>query len=403
MTVENDFLVSFVADARGGTCCSRRLAGFRIVVPPNCLDQPTRICARAARAKSKLKLMDGESHSSKIIEFSPVRFNGNIAVDIPCAMADRVDRDFIVLTSDDCDHWKQQNFKKSEASELENSRRIVLNILPKFILIYNRHRMVSLNVGPGGGILPAMDGRTKVEFPPGALTKPTNVMIQSFPILSNCCPAAFAAGPILTLEPRRRRFHQNVNYYIPAPSIDLAVFNCHILCSITEGTTEAEWKDVTNSVEIVWHNSVAKFSGNVSGRFWLVFTKKDVLTPQSSIVKIANQVYQKTIRPKSAVSIEAICSKTGSNEYLLEVHVTSSVTLNGSCSLLVDEYQPLQFDFYNNTKLIPTIPLMDDVRYEPFSNSTVKYRLTLNDDINLSTLCCRLKTDQITQIPVTID
>lgn len=95
--------------------------------------------------------------------------------------------------------------------------------------------MVSLNVGPGGGILPAMDGRTKVEFPPGALTKPTNVMIQSFPILSNCCPAAFAAGPILTLEPRRRRFHQNVNYYIPAPSIDLAVFNCHILCSITEG------------------------------------------------------------------------------------------------------------------------------------------------------------------------
>ena len=47
-------------------------------------------------------------------------------------MAHRSDRDFVVLTSDDCDQWKQQNFKKSDTSvELEHSRRIVLNILPK--------------------------------------------------------------------------------------------------------------------------------------------------------------------------------------------------------------------------------------------------------------------------------
>merc|ERR1712050_234173 len=105
------------------------------------------------------------------------------------------------------------NFKKSESSEIQNSRRIVLNVLPKFIFIYNRHRMVSLNVGPGGGVLPSSDGLTKVEFPPGALTKPTNVMIQTFPVCASLCPAGYAAGPILTLEPRRRRFHQNVNYF----------------------------------------------------------------------------------------------------------------------------------------------------------------------------------------------
>ena len=135
---------------------------------------------------------------------------------------------------------------------------------------------MSLNVGPGGGILPAMDGRTKVEFPPGALTKPTTVMIQSFKISPNSCPAGFTAGPILTLEPRRRRFHQNVNYYIPTPSeLDRDLYDCHILCSITEGTAPAEWKDVTNSVEIIWTaDAVAKFSGNVSGRFWIIFTRK---------------------------------------------------------------------------------------------------------------------------------
>ena len=77
--------------------------------------------------------------------------------------------------------------------------------------------MINLNVGPGGGVLPAIDGRMKVEFPPGALTKSTNVMIQSFPISPSECPPGILASSILTLEPRRRRFHQNVNYYIPAP------------------------------------------------------------------------------------------------------------------------------------------------------------------------------------------
>ena len=39
--------------------------------------------------------------------------------------------------------------------------------------------MISLHVGPGGGVLPAVDEKTKVEFPAGALTKATSVMIQA--------------------------------------------------------------------------------------------------------------------------------------------------------------------------------------------------------------------------------
>ena len=77
--------------------------------------------------------------------------------------------------------------------------------------------MISLHVGPGGGVLPAVDQRTKVEFPAGALTKATSVMIQAFPVSSRFCPDGFSASPILTLEPRRRRFHTNINYFVPAP------------------------------------------------------------------------------------------------------------------------------------------------------------------------------------------
>jgi len=42
-------------------------------------------------------------------------------------------------------------------------------------------------------------------------------MIQTFPVPKFFCPPGVAVGPVLSLEPRRRRFHQNVNYYLKGP------------------------------------------------------------------------------------------------------------------------------------------------------------------------------------------
>ena len=53
MMLDNDFLVSFLADARGGTGVSKRLKNFKIVVPKNCLNEPTRIQAKVGRNKPK--------------------------------------------------------------------------------------------------------------------------------------------------------------------------------------------------------------------------------------------------------------------------------------------------------------------------------------------------------------
>ena len=78
---EDDFFVSLVADARGGVCYSKRLPGFKLIVPQNCLQEPTRIFAKAIReSKNTLRLMDGEVQASKILEFTEMKFNGNIAV-----------------------------------------------------------------------------------------------------------------------------------------------------------------------------------------------------------------------------------------------------------------------------------------------------------------------------------
>ena len=85
---EDDFFVSLVADARGGVCYSKRLPGFKLIVPQNCLQEPTRIFAKAIReSKNTLRLMDGEVQASKILEFTEMKFNGNIAVGKNCRVS----------------------------------------------------------------------------------------------------------------------------------------------------------------------------------------------------------------------------------------------------------------------------------------------------------------------------
>ena len=138
--------------------------------------------------------------------------------DIPCLVPESRDHDILVLMSYDCVTWKQISHERSHfEDEKTNSRRVLLNFLPKYISLYTRYRMTSLNVGPGGGSLPTHDEVAKVHFPPGALKKLTNVMIQTFPVPKFFCPPGVAVGPVLSLEPRRRRFHQNVNYYLKGP------------------------------------------------------------------------------------------------------------------------------------------------------------------------------------------
>ena len=49
MTLENDFLMSVLVDARGGAVTSQRMRGLKLTVPPGCVHQPTRVRARQAR------------------------------------------------------------------------------------------------------------------------------------------------------------------------------------------------------------------------------------------------------------------------------------------------------------------------------------------------------------------
>merc|ERR1712113_1255728 len=258
----------------------------------------------------QLRLMDGEIQASKILQFSQVKFNGNVAIEIPCLVPETRDRDILVLTSSDCISWKQISHERNIENEKQSSKRVLLNYLPKYMSLYTRYRMTSLNVGPGGGILSTHDERARVKFPSGALKKLTNVMVQTFPVPSKFCKAGIHTGPILSLEPRRRRFHQNVHYYLPGPTgisckEERENYHCRVLCSITEGTNETDWKDVTENVDVPWINDPAPFVPTLSGRFWILFYEKRLfkLSDTEKLLSHAKRIYESTITPSYYIEI----------------------------------------------------------------------------------------------------
>jgi hypothetical protein len=82
-------------------------------------------------------------------------------------------------------------------------------------------------------------------------------------------------------------------------------FETIILCSITEGTSPTDWKDVSDNVEISWEaGNIARFSGNVSGRFWIIFVdlngefsrKNTGLKFKEKIIKNALELYEITLK-----------------------------------------------------------------------------------------------------------
>ena len=161
------FLVSFIADARGGTTTSERAVGLKFIVPPNTLSGPTRLCCRVARLfrksdhgmKSEIKLRDsnkaniqngygysyqngymqqsstynssisekttsskssrilvpepatheGSALACKTLELAPYNktFLGPIGIEVPhCASMVKGNREVVAYLSDDGDSWQ---------------------------------------------------------------------------------------------------------------------------------------------------------------------------------------------------------------------------------------------------------------------------------------------------------
>uniref|UniRef100_A0A8C2FJ60 Ankyrin 2 n=1 Tax=Cyprinus carpio TaxID=7962 RepID=A0A8C2FJ60_CYPCA len=323
------FLVSFMVDARGGAMRGCRHNGLRLIIPPRKCSAPTRVTCRLVkrhRLATMPPMVEGDGLASRLIEVGPsgAQFLGPVIVEIPHFAALRgKERELVILRSETGESWKEHHCEYTEEElnqilngmnegldppeELERKRicRIITRDFPQYFAVVSRIKQDSNLIGPEGGILSStVVPQVQAVFPEGALTKRIRVGLQAQPMsvdvvrknLGN--KATF--GPIVTLEPRRRKFHKPITMTIPVPksSTDpiLGGFGggdtptLRLLCSITGGTTPAQWEDITGTTPLTFTNDCASFTTNVSARFWLI----DCRHVQES-VNFATQVYREII------------------------------------------------------------------------------------------------------------
>ncbi|RXM35185.1 Ankyrin-2 [Acipenser ruthenus] len=326
--IHSGFLVSFMVDARGGAMRGCRHNGLRIIIPPRKCTAPTRVTCRLVkrhRLATMPPMVEGEGLTSRLIEVGPsgAQFLGPVIVEIPHFAALRgKERELVVLRSETGESWKEHHCEFTEEElneilngmdeeldspeELEKKRicRIITRDFPQYFAVVSRIKQDSNLIGPDGGVLSStVVPQVQAVFPEGALTKRIRVGLQAHPtdtdlvrkILGN--KAMFS--PIVTLEPRRRKFHKPITMTIPIPkSTTDGMMNGYggdtptlrLLCSITGGITPAQWEDITGTTPLTFVNECVSFTTNVSARFWLI----DCRQIQES-VNFATQMYREII------------------------------------------------------------------------------------------------------------
>ncbi|XP_064573419.1 ankyrin-3 isoform X23 [Zonotrichia leucophrys gambelii] len=360
--IHSGFLVSFMVDARGGSMRGSRHHGMRIIIPPRKCTAPTRITCRLVKRhklaspppmvegeglasrlvemgpagaqflgklhlpKSPPPLNEGESMVSRILQLGPqgTKFIGPVIVEIPHFGSMRgKERELIVLRSENGETWKEHQYDSKHedlteilngmdeeldsAEELEKKRicRIVTKDFPQYFAVVSRIKQESNQIGPEGGVLSSTTvPRVQAAFPEGALTKRIRVGLQAQPvpeeIVKKILGNKATFSPIVTVEPRRRKFHKPITMTIPVPPPSgEGVTNGYkgdttpslrLLCSITGGTSPAQWEDITGTTPLTFSNDCVSFTTNVSARFWLADCHQVLET-----VGLATQLYRELI------------------------------------------------------------------------------------------------------------
>ncbi|XP_031799920.1 ankyrin-2 isoform X26 [Sarcophilus harrisii] len=359
--IHSGFLVSFMVDARGGAMRGCRHNGLRIIIPPRKCTAPTRVTCRLVkrhRLATMPPMVEGEGLASRLIEVGPsgaqflgklhlptappplnegeslvsrilqlgppgTKFLGPVIVEIPHFAALRgKERELVILRSENGDSWKEHycEYTEDELNEILNGMdevldnpedlekkricRIITRDFPQYFAVVSRIKQDSNLIGPEGGVLSStVVSQVQAVFPEGALTKRIRVGLQAQPMHSELIrkilgnKATFS--PIVTLEPRRRKFHKPITMTIPVPKISSDCMlngfggdtpTLRLLCSITGGTTPAQWEDITGTTPLTFVNECVSFTTNVSARFWLI----DCRQIQESVT-FASQVYREII------------------------------------------------------------------------------------------------------------
>ncbi|CAI5658254.1 unnamed protein product [Oreochromis niloticus] len=327
--IHSGFLVSFMVDARGGSMRGSRHNGMRIIIPPRKCTAPTRITCRLVKRHklaSPPPMVEGEGLASRLVEVGPAgaQFLGPVIVEIPHFGSMRgQERELILLRSENGETWKEHLYdcktddlnqllngmdeELDSPNELERKRicRIITKDFPQYFAVVSRIRQETHQMGPEGGTLCSRSvPLVQASFPEGALTKKIKVGLQAQPVPDEAVKKILGNratfSPIVTVEPRRRKFHKPITMTIPVPPLSGEGLtngykgdytpSLRLLCSITGGTSPAQWEDITGTTPLTFVNDCVSFTTNVSARFWLADCHQ---IPET--VGLATQLYRELI------------------------------------------------------------------------------------------------------------
>ncbi|XP_037338369.2 ankyrin-1-like isoform X3 [Pungitius pungitius] len=323
--IHTGFLVSFMVDARGGSMRGSRHNGLRVIIPPRTCAAPTRITCRLVKPQkltSPPPLVEGEGLASRIISLGPagMQFLGPVIVEIPhFAALGRGDRELVVLRSENGSVWKEHRNRYGDEvletilngmdEELESQeelgkkriRRIISTDFPLYFAVVSRVQQESDLIGPEGGLLSSkLVPLVQASFPETAVTKRVRLGLQAQPVPDELVAKLLGNqanfSPVVTVEPRRRKFHRPIGLCIPLPpswrdsprdSGEGDTTSLRLLCSVIGGTAPAQWEDITGTTKLVYAKDSASFTTNVSARFWLADCPRT-----AEAVSFANLLYR---------------------------------------------------------------------------------------------------------------
>lgn len=119
----------------------------------------------------------------------------------------------------------------------ERVTRIITCDFPHYVAVVSRVRQEVHIIGPEGGTISSRHiPQVQALFPPAALTKRIRVGLQAHGAgagpVRRALPRLAAVSPVLTVEPRRRKFHRSITLTAPLPHCVDAKVRAALVCSL---------------------------------------------------------------------------------------------------------------------------------------------------------------------------
>ncbi|CAH8571969.1 unnamed protein product [Schistosoma turkestanicum] len=327
--IKSGFLISFIIDARGGLVEAQRRPGLRFLVPPNAVSGPLRIICRLLRPETidnPPVFNDGDCLACRVIEMNPtqMRFTLPVLIEVPHIASVRGrEREVLIIRSETGNSWKEHTLESTELaindslsdafdhSDLNTSslnkriHRILTYDFPQYFALISRFRQEVAFIGSDGGLISStVAPQVQAVFPPGSLQKRIKVGLQAQlihnDIISRLAGDHVSVSPVVSIEPRRRKFHKPITLTIPVPrhsaktSPDTTnnASKLRLLCSLSGGINAAVWEDITGSTPMTRHKDCVSFTTTVSARLWLMDCPSGI-----PVSELATRIYSESIQP----------------------------------------------------------------------------------------------------------